>query len=360
MAILAAYAQNTSYAHQFVMSVQVECATLTDTSAAWVDLGFIAALKLRVGGQALAHVLMNITSVASSVHVWVDTPGQLGRLLDAWRCRFPDLILGSTLDTLIVCRPAVMCVCYVHVEAWTRDTAIMTLQPDFTQCMFDGNSVAVTPRCLLALHTNTSVHRPMSTNVWVSMESGLQVAGETTGRAKPTVTPPDMGGQIWSMVTQYGCINVSTNSTQDAKYCIPRTPKPAGRWGWTGDARCLLAYLDNPLDEVELECALYVYVERMYVESRVGDEVTVRPSREVDALQRLIALLGTGDARPDFLVVRVDAPVHAPSGVTLAHAPVGCSLSGFVWWHPSCVRRGSAFFSTVNPRVHPGHLPVTG
>lgn len=353
MSILAAHAQNTAYANQFVFNVPVDAATITETCCGWVGLEHIHGLGLRVGGPALAHVLLGINTPASFVDMWVDSP-RLPTLVRWLRARFPSLTIGSRIDgTMIVCRPGVGCACRIHPEA--HDTPIMKLQPDFAQCIFDGHKVAATPRCLLALKTNKSIHPPYSRHVWASLDAGLRVAGETTPRGKPTVnTSPDTEKKIWNLLTQYGCVDVSAHPDTDARYFEARGPTPPTRWGYAFTPMRMQGFLETPSAEAY---ALYVYIERMYVESREGDFLHIRePPAVLGALlAHLNASYGTYTPTTE-VVILADAAAHAASGVALSHVPVGCSISGIVWWYPGCIRDDGTVYFSITPQVHPGHL----
>lgn len=211
LTILATYAQNTSYAQQFVFNVEAE-GDISKTSCGWIDLNMIHLFNIRVGGQAVAHLLMNIPTSASFVDVWVDDVYHLQSLLTLLRYRFKGVVVGRSSGPLIVCRPGATCTCRIHVG----DVDIMKIQPDFAQCVYDGHKFAATARCLLAL-------------------AGSPDLGE------PTVMQDDA---IWHMLTQHRCIDVSTESNSDQR-CFPHPPSTEG------------------------------YIERLYVQAVVMNEVYV-------------------------------------------------------------------------------------
>ena len=352
MNILAAHAQNTPYANQFVFTVPItHPINIAETSCGWVGLDTIHVLGIRVGGQALAHVLMHINTPASFVDVWVCDTTRLQTLMLWLRARFPDLIMGSRVDgCVVVCRPGVGCACRIHLEGG-RDTPIMKIQPDFTQGMFDGHAVQATPRCLLALKSNTSTD-----SGWMGRDSGMKVVGPTTLCGKPIVnTNPDMSKKVWNLITQYGCIDVSTQPGTDDRYFTKRGPNPPTRFGYVFQTMPLEQFLANP--SAGVGHALHIYMDRLYVQSRDGDYLYIRPG--VQVLESLLAYLNTSYGNyttPTSVVVRVESPIHAQSGGRLAHVPVGCSISGVVWWYPGCVRINTVYFSVVDPQVHPGHI----
>jgi hypothetical protein len=99
----------------------------------------------------------------------------------------------------------------------------------------------------------------------------------------------------------------------------------------------------------------------MYVERRDETFLHIHQDAHVEPLVSLINYINTsyGVFTPTTgVVVQIeDLPVHAMSGGTLTHVPVGCSMSGVVWWYPDCTRGdGTMYFSIVYPQVHPGHV----
>ncbi len=357
--ILAARAQNTAFASHFMLNAPIQHPErIEHTSCGWVSLTLVRALNLRVGGQALGHVLLDTDTPAAFVDVWTEQP----QVLIMWlREKFPDVIFGGTPEGVVVaCRPGVGCACRIRIEP----PDIMRIQPDFAQCVFDGTALAATPRCLLALRTNTSIHHPHSMYVWASLDAGLEVLGEFRLRGKPTVnTDPDTSKKIWNMLTQYGCVDVSTTAATDSKYFTARQPHPPSQWGYTFQYVEAQAFLRTPT-EIQPGHALYLRVSRLYVDARVGKYLHIRreDSREVRALDALLEHLNASYGnytRTESIVVRVEeTPVHALTGGSLTYVPVGCSISGMVWWHPACTRNDGTVYFSLKPWVHPAHLDV--
>lgn len=186
LTILATYAQNTSYAQQFVFNVDAE-GDIAHTSCGWINMDMLRLFNIRVGGQAVAHMLMGITTPAAFVDVWVHDAHHLQSLLTLLRHRFDGVVVGRSSGHLIVCRPGATCTCRIHIGG-----DIMNIHPDFTQCVYDGHKFSVTARCLLAL-------------------AGTPDLGE------PAVMQHDA---IWHMLTQHRCVDVSTAAHSD-KRCFP-------------------------------------------------------------------------------------------------------------------------------------------
>ena len=355
LSILSGYAQNTPYADQFLFNIPINhTVTISQTACGWVD----DITHGLVGGQALAHVLMNITTPASFVDVWVDSH-QVETLVTRMRRIFPCMGMGVRVDgTVVMTRPGVVCACRIHVrDVWA---SIMDIHPDYTQCVFDGNKVSATPRCMLALHTNTSTHPPGSKYVWMSLDSGMRVVGETTPRWKPTVnTHTGFDKTAWNLITQYGCVDVSS----DDRVFLQRHAAPQLPTRWRGKLKRMMLeeYLLDPSGWSRRGCGLYVYVDRMCVEGEEDDCLRVRreDTGVMHMLERFIGHISTQyRIRHESIRVRVEGtPTHALNGGTLAHVPVGCSVSGVLWWNEECVHSDwTVFFYLVDPKVHPGHL----
>jgi hypothetical protein len=371
MCILATHAQETPYIHHFSFHSTTPNnigPRLEATSNRWFRTGDHE-FPIYFGGQALAHVLLGNTQPASQIEVWVETAQQVEVLVKGWRQRYGDaLILGTRPRGVIVaCLPRTPCSCVVRVvpphqtyhELWK-------LHPDFTQCVFDGTCVIATPRCLLAVQTHASQHPPNSTRAWMSKDSGLSVDRGVNTRGKPTVIRSDSHTDIaWELLTQFGCTGVSLTPSTDPMLFTPDYRQEVSRLGFGNEHIELKTFLENP-QPLEDGVSLFMHIDRMYVETRLNNNLYVRkdPSSDMIFLELLMTHLNSvhpGKYQPtEFVEINlVDTAQHAANGEKLPTVPIHTSISGTLWWNPMCVNNQpphTLFFNIMDTKVHPPHL----
>jgi hypothetical protein len=375
MCILGSYAQNTPYTHHF--SFHSAKHTNVDrllelTSNKWFrhhDLDF----RVIWGGQALAHVLMGNPDPASHIDVWVQTHEQVQVLIDKWRhIHKESLILGVRPGgVIVVCLPRVRCSCIVRVvPASDTYNELWSMQPDFTQCVYDGETVIATPRCILAMNTRKSEHPPDSRRAWLSKESGLTVTPGVKFRGKPMVINSDHQPHIaWELLSQFGCTGISLTPSTDSMLFTSYAKENPGVLGFGTKHVEMQSFLQVPRC-LEEGVSLFIRIDRMYVE-KSGDETLIRndASSEVKYMDALVSNLmacrpGHYTPTPLLEVRFVDKPEHASSGAKMDAPPPHTSVSGTVWWNTLCVRDNTSppphtlFFNVTSARVHPPHLPL--
>lgn len=376
MCILATYVQETPYIEKFTShasypDVQSKLESITNRWYREGDFDF----PVYFGGQALSHVLLGKNLRASYVDVWVQSKDHLKELLEVWRKRHTSLFLGARPGGVIVaCLPRVSCSCVVRVVPPSQTYhELWRLQPDFTQCMFNGTSVVMTPRCLLALKTGISHHPPTSNNVWISSESGLKVKGNNSGESgKPALVSSENDLRAsWELMTQYGCVGVSLCPFTDHSLVDSGTNYVA-KWGFGTQHIPMEDFLSTPGKQLGAGNSLYIHIDRMFVEKRVDNIIYVNRDQShgsnlqyLDSLMEYIVDMDPGRYhRSKLLEIHIhDFSEHAVTGAKLNAVPVNSSISGIVRWNFMCTKRVAPekdeytlFFGIISPRVHPGHL----
>jgi hypothetical protein len=373
MCILATYVQETPYiekftTHAFYPNVRSKLESITNRWYREGDFDF----PVYFGGQALAHVLLGNNSRAFYVDVWVQSKEHLRELLDVWRKRHISLFLGSRPGGVIVaCLPQVSCSCIVRVVPPSQTYhELWRLQPDFTQCMFTGTSVVMTPRCLLAIKTGISHHPPTSTKVWVSAESGLKVKGPNLSGKPAMVSSENDLRASWEMLTQFGCVGVSLHHNSDHTL-VDSVTNWVAKWGFGINHIPMDEFLSTPGKQLGPGSSLYIHIDRMIVDKRVDNVIYVNRDRTpgsklqyLDSLIEYMVDLDPGRYRNSgFLEIHVhDFSEHAVTGGKLNTVPVNSSISGIVRWNFTCIKRVSPekdeytlVFGIISPRVHPGY-----
>lgn len=377
MCILGTYAQNTPYVHHF--SFHSKKHTNVDhllelTSNRWFrhhDLDF----PVFWGGQALAHVLLGNPTPATHLDVWVNSHDHVRVLIERWRrIHGESLILGvRPLGVIVVCLPRVRCSCIVRVvSADETYHELWNMQPAFTQCVYDGETVIATPRCILAMNTRESKEPPNSTRAWLSKQSGLNTGLNTGGAdfpGKPLVINSDHQPQIaWDLITQFGCTGVSLTPTTDAILFTSCTKETPGVMGLGTKHMDMQTFLKVPRC-LEDGVSLFLHVNRLYVE-KSGDKILIRRDAISDGVKYMDSFVanllacrpGLYTPTPLFEIRLVDQAVHASNGAKMDTPPPHTSLSGTVWWNSLCVNNHipphTLFFNLTSARVHPPHLPL--
>lgn len=344
MAILATHVQDTPHIqHLAFQSTPNISQQLEITTNRWFRPGEHN-FPIYHGGQALTHVLMGNTKPASEVHVWVQTQTDMEVVIKTWRQRHGStLILGTRPGgTVVACLPRTPCSCTVQVvPAHETYHALWKLQPDLTQCSFDGNTVTATPRCRLALETHTSHHPHNSKRAWVGPDSGLHTQQLNAGGKPVTMDNEDPTKAAWDMITQFGCTGVSMNPCTDSMLFTNNTKD------YTLNLR---EFLENPLQD---GVTVKIQTERMHVVGRQADNVLVVQntdlSRIVTRLKQTYPYKYTTDIH-----VLVENVRHAGNGEPLKAVPFNTSVGGAVTF-TFLIGESNIMFYLKNALVYPSH-----
>ena len=355
MSIVSTYVQDTQFAQQCVFEVTPKCVSISDTTCGWVLPEMIQIFQLQVGGQAVSHLLLGLNTPAYYVDIWVAAQ-TLHSLIIWFREKFHDVLLGKRVDeTIIAVRPGVKCVCRVHVHLPGDPTPIMELQPDFTQCMMNGDTYCATPRCMLAIRSGTSVQPPHSPHMWMAHTSRLRLLHESEMRAKPLEIDGPSDSRV--LLSDYHCVDICFNDT--LRFCSLKRPKPPSRWIYMPRVE-ITTFLRSPINLVSSSTLIYVHVSRLHVRGRVASTIHI-DHRDIRGIDKLVEHVN--QTYPAQVYVRdeiliEETPIHAPSGSLLTAVPVGCSVSGHIWWYPQSLMsehcKVEMILTMRNPRVHPG------
>jgi hypothetical protein len=377
--LLASYLQRTSYEDATFLHHPTTLLSLSYTASHWFSRMSLETIEDYVWvGEAVTCAAMSSShpSHFPSQHseVWVSNKEDAHEVLKIARECFYDIVAGCRItssETLVLIRwshpiPPL----YVRVVPQNeRARSLMEVQPDFCQSMWHPrhHEFTCTPRCRRAMVTNVCILSPFSSLESFAKKRGFLVKGKEEERKEDEDERNE--DKVWMML-RGNEENMGVQLMRLKHKCSDVSSRKENDW--------MLSYwyrddIDKNKYDVDLkkhdwfpETRSYFDIKRVWVKKVEGRFLTI--TRPHDApltslFYTLHAHLSNVLEDNDEMMVDVgDAQiVHGMTHDELKRVPVGCSLSGTMWFTGQLTMSPTGYrvvtFQMLKVYVHPSHLP---